>query len=455
MSASALKRMWPILIVPEVREWVVERIERGMLQRIEVGVNSPVRNLSRKGPPIPDDGLAVSIVASGVTVRPVDDMPVVHDADLRAKVTGRTATVNIAQGIADTPTGRKITISDFTFEVPDMAPKPSPSRVKFRIDCPVPAAAEILASDRLSDVSATLIDPNASKGTIAATFVLGMPVKGALTKADTTYTVTADVAGVAIDKLVMNQKLEANTLKVVANNAGYQVKGDVKINGQPASLDYRKPTEGDADIKLQATLDDASRARLGIDLGPAVSGALPVKLSGKIAGSSDHDSRLGVEADLTALKLDNLLPGWVKLPGKSGRVTFNVVQKPQSTRFEDIVIEGGGSTIKGSLELDQNGDLLNSNFPTYSPSEGDKTSLKAERGADGVVKVTLRGDVFDGRGFLKSAISARRPIPRAKPRTSISTSISSWARWPASTAKRCAASTPRSRGATASSRISR
>jgi hypothetical protein len=416
MSASALKRMWPILIVPEVREWVIERIERGTLQRIEVGVNSPVRNLSRKGPPIPDDGLAVNIVASGVAVRPVDEMPVVHDADLKAKVTGRTATITIAQGIADTPAGRKITISDFTFEVPDMAPKPSPSRVKFRVDCPVPAAAEILASDRLSDVSGTLIDPNASKGTVAATFMLGMPVKGSLTKADTTYSVAADLAGVAVDKLVMNQKLEASTLKVVANNAGYQVKGDVKINGQPASLDYRKPAEGDADIKLQATLDDASRARLGLDLGPAVAGTVPVKLTGKIAGSSDHDSRLGVEADLTALRLDNVLPGWVKLPGKSGRVTFNVVQKPQSTRFEDIMIEGGGTTIKGSLELDQNGDLLNSNFPTYSPSEGDKTSLKAERGADGVVKVTMRGDVFDGRGFLKSAISGKEADPKSKTR---------------------------------------
>ena len=53
MSASALKRMWPVLIMPEVREWVIERIERGTLQRIEVGVNSPVRNLARDGPPIP------------------------------------------------------------------------------------------------------------------------------------------------------------------------------------------------------------------------------------------------------------------------------------------------------------------------------------------------------------------------------------------------------------------
>src|SRR5258707_11935792 len=98
----------------------------------------------------------------------------------------------------------------------------------------------------------------------------------------------------------MNQKLEANALKVVANNAGYQVKGDVKINGQPASLDYRKPNDGDADIKLQATLDDTSRARLGLDLGPAVSGALPLKLTGKIGGSH---RRPWNEADPDGLKL--------------------------------------------------------------------------------------------------------------------------------------------------------
>ncbi|WFU13829.1 DUF3971 domain-containing protein [Bradyrhizobium sp. CB3481] len=412
MSASALKRIWPILIVPEVREWVIERIEKGTLQRIEVGVNSPVRNLPRKGPPIPDDGLAVNIVASGVTVRPVDGMPAVRDADLKARVTGRTATVTIGQGIADTPAGRKINISDFSFEVPDMAPKPSPSKVRFRVDCPVPAAAEILASDRISDLSGTLVDPNASKGTVAATITLGMPVKGSMTKADTTYTVIGDLSGFAADKLVMNQKLEANALKVLANNAGYQVKGDVKINGQPASLDYRKPNEGDADIRLQATLDDASRARLGIDLGSAVSGSIPIKVVGKIG---ENDSRVGIEADLTSLRLDNILPGWVKVPGKSGKATFNVVKKEQSTLFQDIVVEGGGASIKGSLEVDQNGDLMMANFPVYSPSDGDRTTLKAERGADGVVKVTMRGDVFDGRGFLKSAISGRDD-PKSKSR---------------------------------------
>ena len=144
-----------------------------------------------------------------------------------------------------------------------------------------------------------------------------------------------------------NQKLEATTLKIVANNAGYQVKGDVKINGQQASLDYRKPAEGDADIKLAATLDDVSRARLGLDLGPAVSGAIPIKLVGKIGG----DSRMGIDADLTQLKLDNILPGWVKLAGRSSRAVFNVVQKQQSTRLEDIVIDGGGVSILSLIHI--------------------------------------------------------------------------------------------------------
>lgn len=413
MSASALKRMWPVLIVPEVREWVIERIERGSLQRIEIGVNSPVKNLSRRGPPIPDDGLAVTIVANGVSLRPVDDLPLIRDADLKARVTGRTATVTIGQAGADTPGGRKLNLSDIVFEVPDMAPKPSPARVRFKIDGPIPAVAEVLSSNRLSETTGNLLDPNTTKGNVSAQVAMGMPIQRELTKADTTYNITADVTAFSADKLVMGQKLEANTLKVAANNQAYQVKGDVKINGQAASLDYRKPNDGDADVRLQATLDDAGRARLGFDLGPSVVGALPLKLNGKI-GSGDRDSKFGIDADLTQLKLDNMLPGWMKMPGKSARAVFNVVKKGDSTRFEDIVVDGSGASIKGSAEIDQNGDLVNVNFPTYSPSEGDKTSLKAERGPDGVLKVTMRGDVFDGRGFLKSAISGKDADSKSK-----------------------------------------
>ena len=58
----------------------------------------------------------------------------------------------------------------------------------------------------------------------------------------------------------------------------------------------------------------------------------------------------------TAARIDNLLPGWTKLAGKTTKMTFNVVQKPQGTRFEDIPDDwicpecGAG---KGDYELDE------------------------------------------------------------------------------------------------------
>ena len=416
MPVSVLKRIWPVLVAPEVREWLIERVDRGTLQRLDIAVNAPMHTLVRGGPPIPDDGLSVNFSANGLTIRPVDDMPSVRDADMKGRVSGRTVNVTVGQGAVDTPAGRRLNISDLLFEIPDLAPKPAPTRVRFRLDGPVPAAAEVLQSDRLRDVGETVIDPNSSKGTVSAIVTLAMPLKNALTKADTTYSVNLDLGALAVDKLALNQKLEANSLKIVADNQGYRVKGDVKIGGQPATLDYRKVNEGEADVRVAAVLDEAPRTRLGVDLGSSISGAIPVKLTGKIAGGEgdNRDNRFGVEADLTAARIDNLLPGWTKVAGKNTKMTFNVVQKAQGTRFEDIVIEGNGTSIKGALEIDDKNDLVNASFPTFSPSEGDKASLKAERGADGALKVTMRGDVFDGRGFIKSAMSGRDSTAKEK-----------------------------------------
>ena len=81
----------------------------------------------------------------------------------------------------------------------------------------MPAVSEILNSDRLNEFSGLPIDPTTSKGNVSAQVVLAMPIKNELTKADTTYSVAADIANVAVDKLVMGQKLEAGTLKVLAD----------------------------------------------------------------------------------------------------------------------------------------------------------------------------------------------------------------------------------------------
>jgi hypothetical protein len=57
------------------------------------------------------------------------------------------------------------------------------------------------------------------------------------------------------------------------------------------------------------------------------------------------------------------------------------------------------------IELDANGEIALASFPSFALSDGDKATLRADRAPDGTLKVTMRGELFDGRGFIKSTTS--------------------------------------------------
>ena len=61
--------------------------------------------------------------------------------------------------------------------------------------------------------------------------------------------------------------------------------------------------------------------------------------------------------------------------------------------------------MKGTVELDATSELVSANFPVFSLSDGDKATLKADRGTDGTLRVAMRGDVYDGRNFVKSSLA--------------------------------------------------
>jgi hypothetical protein len=233
---------------------------------------------------------------------------------------------------------------------------------------------------------------------------LNMPLKQDLAPGSSAYTINLDVANFAAERMVMGQKIEAAVLKVSANNQGHWIRGDVKINGVPAVLDYRKPRDAEADVRVQATLDENARNKFGLDLGGLLSGPVPVKISGRVP-ARDGDTRFAVDADLTQAKVDNLLPGWSKAPGQPARATFTLVNKTSGTRFEDLVIDAASASVKGMVEVDTSGEVVAANFPVFSLSDRDKTTLKADRGPDGTMRVTVRGDLYDGRGFIKSAMA--------------------------------------------------
>ena len=411
MPMSVMKRMWPMFIATPVRAWVEDHIAGGTVERAVIAGNAPLLAFKSGGPPTPEDGFSVNIETSGTTLRPITSLPAIRDADLAVRITGRTATVNLGRGTVEVG-GRKLNVATGIFDVPDTHRPRPPARATFRIDGNVPAAAALLATDTLREAVGITLDPATSRGTVAAQVTVDVTLEKKMPGTNAVYAISADLTNFAADKLLLGQKMEAALLKVTASNDGYQVKGDVKINGTPATIDLRKGKgDNDAELRMLASVDEAARRRAGIDFGSSVTGTIPVRVIGRI-GDNTGDERMSAEADLTAVKIDELLPGWVKPAGKPAKASYTLLRTAKSIRFDDLTIEGSGASVKGSIEVDNAGEVVLANFPVYSLSDGNKVTLKAERGGDGILRVTMRGDVYDGRHFVKGSMSGVQDKPK-------------------------------------------
>ncbi len=207
MSADAMKRLWPNFISPKVRDWFNEHLSSGTLERLVIAVNAPLNTLKASGPPLPDDGLTVDALATNCVVTPVQGLPALHDADLTVHIIGRDAQVAVGKATADLPSGRKLVLSSGLFEVPDTAPHEPPANVHFKIDGPVPAAAELLAMDRLRDASGVPFDPATTRGNMSALVALAMPLKPNLPPGSTAYNINVDATNFSAEHMIMGQKL--------------------------------------------------------------------------------------------------------------------------------------------------------------------------------------------------------------------------------------------------------
>jgi hypothetical protein len=415
LPLAAFKQMWPAFVTPAVRNWIIDRVSGGLIEQGEIATNAPISTLRSGGPPVPDDGLSIQIQTSGAVVRPFDNLPEIRDADLVTRVKGRATTVTLGRGVVEMPSGRKLTVANGVFEVPDTSVKTPPAKVRARFEGPVAAAAELLAMDRLKDATGVAIDPATSRGNVLATVNLALPLAGEVKASTLNYSVAADIVNFSADHFLMSQKVEAQTLRASANNQGYQIKGDMRIGGVPAAVELRRGAgEPDAEVRMTGTLDDAARARFGFDANGAIVGPIPIKVGGRVA-FGDSDSRLSIDADFTQAKFDNLFSGWTKAQNRPARATFTYVAHGKPIRIDDIAFDGGGASIRGNVEFDQNGDFASGTFPVFGLSDGDKANLRLERTPDNLYKVTVRGDTFDGRNFVKALTSGSAEAKQRRP----------------------------------------
>ena len=253
----------------------------GTVERLEIATNAPWSTLKSSGPPVPDEGLAIEIVGHGAEIRPVEGLPAIRDADVNVRISGRTATINVGRGNVEISPGRKLSITNGVFEVPDTFPKAPPAKVALparRVGAGRRRTPRHGAAAR--SMRALRSSPSTSRGTLTAQVTFGPPAQ------------RGSRAGV-LDLYHQHGRRE---LRRRAHGHGPEGRGGAAEGErqQPGPLDqrrrqdqrhsghldYRKPRDGDADVRVQATLDESARSKLGFDVGGLLNGPVPIKLAG-------------------------------------------------------------------------------------------------------------------------------------------------------------------------------
>ena len=352
-------------------------------------------DLEDRRSPLPTTAFVDSVASAPACGR--SQPPLLKAADLTARVMGRTATVRINNAVADLAV-RAVCACERAVRRCRHGPEAAALAHLFLVEVRRRGRRLCMDGARLPRIRIAL--PGDTKGTFVAHVAWHTPDRR-IHQGRRNYAIEATLPFSA-EKLARGQKVEANSLKLSANSQGYQTRGDIRLNGLPVNVDYRKPAgTADAEVRLAMTLDDAARSRLGFDLGSTMTGAIPLKMHGRI-GASDRDSRFQVEADLKDAKIAELLPGWWKAAGRPARATFTLIDKPQSMRFEDLVsrdpdpVKGLSSSIPAATIV------LRASRISRSP-DATRRPCGRTHAADGTLKVTMRGELFDGRGIVKSA----------------------------------------------------
>ncbi|WP_448189626.1 YhdP family protein [Azospirillum sp. sgz301742] len=398
VSLSDLHLFWPLKMSPNARNWVSSNLTKGIVHeaRATVAGTAPRDNPDAFTPTLVD----VAMEGTDMDVeyfRPLP--PVTGVSRVRATVdTGRTMTIHTQGGrVEDAKMG------DGTIVIHDLGGKEKID-IDLPIQGPVRTILTVLNNPPLEYPKRLDMDPRRTTGMADARLRLHFPLLVDLKVDQIEVGVGAKLTGVGIEKVAAGLDATDGTLDLNLDVKGMAVKGTAKLDGVPASVDWRENFVSDAKgprtrIALKATPNAADFARFI----PNPAGYAGGPVGTDILFTVDQRKRLGLSGTLDLAKTTLAIPelGWSKPPGTAATGRFALeFQKDKVAKVTGITVEGGGLKAAGTVELVPATTSL-ARILVGDLSVGNTRARGELVPRDGGYAVTLTGDSLDVEAFLK------------------------------------------------------
>ncbi len=401
ISVLALKQFWPFFLAQGARKWFHDHVMDGWVSSGTVFADVPpgVIFRLRQGAKLKPEEYKTVLNVQGLKFRPFGEIPPISDATGTVTLHGMSIAAEMADGEASGLDTKPVKINSASFFMKDFAAKQRQGSVNMELDGDIRAIAAIANRKPLRIMERMKVQTEQFTGNGHANIAVRFPVGRKAQYEEIDWNILLELQNVASSRKLDGRDLSNANVLVDANPAGAKVTGTMTIDGVKGRINFLEPIGKSGTVKrkreVYATLDDAARKRLGINLEPVIEGPVDV-----VALQQNGSEKYTL--DLTNTKIALPWVGWSKGTDIPATGQFELERLNGSVRLENFSIRGTGFESQGKLELDKRG-LVYARLPKLMLNQGDDISLEVKREND-TYNVIASGYAYDARGIINSLI---------------------------------------------------
>ena len=403
MPASVFKTLWPAVLAPKSRDWVVQRLVRGWIQggafRLTSGGAGWAPNTG------PERG-SLTLEGANLGFALVDQWPVLEAPRALLRLDDSNFELTVPDAAFTVPDGRKFAVKGaFTIDMTE--PLPRTGKVAVRGHGPLSLVLEMLDVEPLQLLQANGIALAGIDGKVDSQITLSMPLGQRLEPRDVTVEGKARISEGRLGQLFAPYEVHGANVAIDMTATAVEARADMLINGGVAAKAswqhvFAAPPDKQPPLRISAVLDNSYRNQLGLDINDMVEGDVGVDVT--VVREPQGEHRVHLRADL--LNADVVLESvaWRKPKGRASVFEFDLVRGAPTYPIElmNVRMVGDDVAIEGWMGIGADNKLKEFRFPNFSLNVVTSLETHGKVRSDGIWEVSAKGPTYDGRDLFRS-----------------------------------------------------
>ena len=238
-AVETIERIWPSPMAAEVRTWILDHFEAGLISDARMQIDYDELDLRRMRADVAPADKSVSIdfrVTNG-RLRYLDGVPPLENMVGTAHITGRTSRFDVTSAMSKID-GSTVKLTNGSFTVLNSNVHPVQAYMAAHLSGSVEAITGVLSRDALKPYASLPIDPTTLHGQIEGDLKKALLLGSgeATDPSQVALNVNAQVSNFQADHLIGKDGLENATMSLSIADGGLSATGEGRLFGGPATF---------------------------------------------------------------------------------------------------------------------------------------------------------------------------------------------------------------------------